>query len=76
MGILLYIVHSILNVQHITAKLFAGERFLKGEAVVTSKFGPLNDGPDYTVIGSHTGALPQKPALSTRKENYVSDFLV
>ena len=33
--------------------------------------GPLRDGPDFTIIGSKTGEIPEMPPLSTRKQEQV-----
>ncbi|KAL5250820.1 hypothetical protein ACHWQZ_G016531 [Mnemiopsis leidyi] len=47
------------------------ERFLKGEAVNSNMYGPLRDGPDFTIVSSKTGEIPENPPLSTRKQQQV-----
>ena len=47
------------------------ERFLKGEAVNSNLHGPLRDGPDFTIIGSKTGEIPEMPPMSSRKQEQV-----
>lgn len=47
------------------------ERFLKGEAVNSSQYGPLKDGPDVTIVSSKTGGVPDSAPLSRRKQEHV-----
>ena len=64
----------VLCVQYVSdtdRNIYSEERFLKGEAVNSNMYGPLRDGPDFTIVSSKTGKIPENPPLSTRKQQQV-----